>query len=341
MRDGVRPRIHKLLVAAFECILFSSLVLVASGQARVAHSQTDDSGSNSSASQVSYGRATTFRVHSDLVLIPVTVTDGKGRVVTGLNKEQFTLFEDKREQTITHFASEDAPASIGIVFDTSDSMAPKLTKAREAVAALLTNSNLADEFFLVKFSTEPVLVVPMTTEKEEIARRVEAITVRGTTALLDAVGMAMNEMKNARYTRKALVIISDGEDNASHCSVHDLKERVSEADVLIYAIGLTDSSALYYSTMTWPPPVSTGSTLLTEIARETGGRLFEVHKLKELPQVASKISAWLRNQYVLGYSPANSRDNGKYHRIQVKLTKPSGFPRLHASWRLGYYAPAD
>ena len=149
--------------------------------------------------------------------------------------------------------------------------------------------------------------------------------------------VALNEMRNAHHTRKAIIIISDGEDNASHCSVRELKEAVLDADVLIYAIGIAASGA---SAQGWPPQSLIGSALLNEIATHTGGRLFEVNRLKQLPDIASKISAWLRNQYVLAYTSRNKK-NGRYHYIQVKITKPNGSPRLHAFWRLGYYAPAE
>jgi VWFA-related protein len=118
--------------------------------------------------------------------------------------------------------------------------------------------------------------------------------------------------------------------------VAELKQTVREGDVLIYAIGISDNA----SSQSWPPQRLTGAALLNEIAKQTGGRLFEVERLKQLPDIASKISGWLRNQYILGYAPAAEKD-GKYHKIQVKIAKPKGFPRLHASWRLGYYAPAE
>jgi Ca-activated chloride channel homolog len=273
-----------------------------------------------------------IRVNTDLVVIPVTVTDGKGRVVNGLQKEHFTLYEDKVEQAITHFAAEDAPVAIGLVFDISDSMAPKLRKAQEAVAALLKNANPEDEFFLVQFNDHPQLVVSMTKNSEEIQNRMASVEVHGSTALLDAMTLALKEMRNAHYTRKAIIIISDGEDNSSHCSPLDVNEAVRKAEVLIYAIGITDSSASY--------PTS-GSALLSEISRQTGGRLFEVNTRKQLPNIAAKIGAWLRNQYVLAYAPNNVENDGRYHHIQVKITKPKGFPRLHAFWRLGYYAPVE
>jgi Ca-activated chloride channel family protein len=263
------------------------------------------------------------------VLIPVTVTDGSGKVVSGLEKEHFTLFEDDTQQEITHFAAEDAPASIGIVFDASDSMGPKLSKAREAVNTLLNHANSNDEFLLVRFSSEARLAVPLTSRPEEIRNEVAALRVGGTTALLDGVRLAMAQMENARYPRKAIIIISDGEDNSSHWTVGDLKTAVRTEDIVIYAIGITD------------PVESRGAALLNEIASQTGGRLFEVRKLNQLPGIAATIGGWLRNQYVLGYVPNRSEKDGAYRRIRLKITRPKGFPRLHAIWRQGYYAPKE
>jgi len=279
-----------------------------------------------------------IRVNSDLVVIPVTVTDGKGRVVNGLEKKHFTLYEDKVEQTITQFAADDAPVSIGLVFDRSDSMGPKLQQAREAVSVLLNNSNSEDEFFLVQFNQHPELVVRMTRQSDEIRNRVMSMQTSSSTALLDAITLALEEMRNAHYTRRAIIVISDGEDNASRCSVKQLKDNVREADVLIYAIGIIDSREAY---QTLRPEALTGSALLHEITKQTGGRLFEVNNLKQLPDIASKISGWLRNQYVLAYAPNHSEKNAGYHSIRVKLTKPAGCPRLHAFWRLGYYSPSE
>jgi Ca-activated chloride channel family protein len=308
--------------------------LLASVCAAVGGEPQDTTGTASRA----YPSSTTIRVHSDLVQIPVTVTDGSGRVVLGLEKEHFTLFEDKVQQVITHFATDDAPASIGLVFDTSDSMQPRMNKAHEAVEALLKNANPADEFFLVQFSDRARLAAGMTKDAEEISRRAANLRIGGSTALLDAVAMAMDEMKSAHYLRKVMVIISDGDDNSSRCPVNELKRIVREGDVTIYAIGITDDNV----PLAYPPRDRlTGAALLNEIATQTGGRMFEVHKLKQLPDIAAKISGWTRKQYVLGYAPENSERNGEYRHVQVKLTKPKGYPRLHAFWRLGYYAPTE
>jgi Ca-activated chloride channel homolog len=334
---SISTSVRRLTERGLACILLSCLGIAVCEQPKDTVSTAPRPESSASPSGGADRNSTKIRVNTDLVVIPVTVTDGKGRVVNGLQKEHFTLYEDKVEQAISHFAAEDAPVAIGLVFDTSDSMAPKLRKAREAVVALLRNANPEDEFFLVQFNHRPQLVVSMTKHSEEIQNRVELVQATGSTALLDAVTLALKEMRNAHHTRKAIIIISDGEDNASHCSPLDVTEAVRKAEVLIYAIGITDSSS--YQTGASNKP--SGSALLNEIAKQTGGRLFEVNTLKQLPDIACKIGAWLRNQYVLAYAPSNLENDGRYHHIQVKITKPKGFPRLRASWRLGYYAPAE
>jgi Ca-activated chloride channel homolog len=278
-----------------------------------------------------------IRVDSNLVLIPVTVTDPLNRFVTGLDRENFRIFEDKSEQKVTHFASEDAPLSVGVVFDISGSMGSKLQKSREAVTQFFKTANPQDEFFLVEFNDRPQLVVDFTTHLEEIQNRLTFTQSRGRTALLDAVYMAMHNMKKAKNPRKALLIISDGGDNSSRYTESEVKSRVREADVQIYAIGIFEPVANRGRT----PEEMAGPSLLSEIAEQTGGRNFPVDNLNELPDVAAKIGVELRNQYILGYTPTNLERDGKYRRVQVKLVQPRGLPPLRASWRLGYYAPTQ
>jgi len=272
-----------------------------------------------------------IQVSLDLVVVPVTVLDAHDHAVDGLDKKHFALYDDKVEQQITHFTSEDAPVSIGLVFDTSDSMRPKLQSALDAVGSVLSNAKSQDELFLVQFSNRAKLLVSATNQTEEIRKQLAMMQIGGTTALLDAVRVALNEMSKSHHNRKAIIIISDGEDNASQCSVRDVKDAVRESDVVIYAMGITNSGG--YS-QDFP-----GSPLLKEITESTGGRLFEIKKLRQLPEIASKINTWMRKQYVLAYTPSNTEKNGRYHHIQVRITRPDGFPRLHAFWRLGYYLP--
>jgi VWFA-related protein len=278
-----------------------------------------------------------IRVDSTLVLIPVTVTDPMNRFVTGLEKENFKLTEDKQPQEITQFSSEDAPLSVGVVFDCSGSMGHKLDKSRQAVAQFFKLANPEDEFFLVQFNDSANVIQPFTRNLEEIQNKLAFTQSKGRTALLDAVYMAMHEMKKARNPRKALLLISDGGDNSSRYTEAEIKTLVKEADVQIYAIGIYES----VGARTRTPEETTGPALLTEIAEQTGGRQYQVDDLNELPDVAAKIGVELRNQYILGYSPKNLSRDGKYRRVQVRLVQPHGMPLLRPFWKQGYYAPAQ
>jgi VWFA-related protein len=278
-----------------------------------------------------------IRVDSTLVLIPVTVTDPLNRFVTGLEKENFKLTEDKLPQEITQFSSEDAPLSVGVVFDCSGSMGHKLDKSRQAVAQFFKLANPEDEFFLVQFNDSANLIQPFTRNLEEIQNKLAFTQSKGRTALLDAVYMALHEMKKAKNPRKALLLISDGGDNSSRYSEAEIKALVKEADVQIYAIGIYESAGGRSRT----PEETSGPALLTEIAEQTGGRQYQVDNLNELPDVAAKIGVELRNQYILGYSPKNLSRDGKYRRVQVRLMQPHGMPLLRPFWKQGYYAPAQ
>jgi len=280
-------------------------------------------------------RRSNIRVDSTLVLIPVSVTDPMNRFVTGLEREHFRIFEDKVEQEIKQFSSEDAPLSVGIVFDTSGSMGAKLQKSRQAVVQFFKTANPEDEFFLVQFNDRPNLAVPFTRSTEEIQNQLAFTQSKGRTALLDGVYLSMNQMKKAHNPRKALVVISDGGDNSSRYTESEIKNAVREADVQIYAIGIFEPMGSRGRTA----EEMSGPGLLTEIAEQTGGRHFPVDNLNELPDIAAKIGIELRNQYVLGYSPKNQERDGKYRRVSVKLVQPRGLPPLKAFFRLGYYAP--
>jgi len=278
-----------------------------------------------------------IRVESTLVLIPVTVTDPFNRFVTGLDKENFKLLEDKKEQEILQFSSEDAPLSIGVVFDCSGSMGSKLEKSRQAVTQFFRTANPEDEFFLVQFNDTAELAEPFTRNLEEIQNRLTFTQSKGRTALLDGIYLALHEMKKAKNPRKALLLISDGGDNASRYTENEIKNLVKEADVQIYAIGIYEPVGARSRT----PEELSGPGLLTEISEQTGGRQYAVENLAELADIAAKIGVELRNQYIIGYSPHNQEHDGKYRRVEVKLNQPRGLPALRAFWRHGYYAPSE
>jgi Ca-activated chloride channel family protein len=277
-----------------------------------------------------------IRVDTNMVLIPVTVTDPLNRFVTGLEKENFRVFEDKKEQQVSAFSSEDAPLSIGVLFDASSSMGNKLEKSRLAVAQFFKTANPEDEFFLVKFGDGAEMLQGFTRNLEEIQNKLLFTTPKGRTALFDALYLGLSEMKNAKNPRKALLIISDGGDNNSRYTESEIKNLVKEADVQIYGIGIYESMSARGRT----PEEASGQGLLTEIAEQTGGRQYPVDNLNELPDIAGKIGVELRNQYMIGYSPQNLDRDGKYRKVQIKLVQPRGLPPLRTFFKMGYYAPS-
>jgi VWFA-related protein len=272
-----------------------------------------------------------IRVDTNLVLIPVSVTDRKNHPVVGIDARQFRVFDGKAEQQVLNVSSDETPVSVGIVFDASGSMANKLPKARDAVGEFLKSANPDDEFFLVNFAATPELSVPFTTNGGEIRNRLMYATSQGKTALLDAVHLALESMKDARNPRKALLVISDGGDNDSRFTETEIRRMVRETGVWIYAIGIYAGPSAVL-----PEEERGGPKLLTDLAEETGGRHFAVHSASELPGAAVKIALELRNQYLLGYRPTNVEPDGKYHKVQVKLVDSGD---LQLTWRPGYYAP--
>jgi Ca-activated chloride channel family protein len=268
----------------------------------------------------------TPRIHLDvkLVLIPVAVTDNKDRPFRGLQKENFRLTDEGDVQEISSFSNEDAPVSVGVVFDASSSMQDKIRESREAVKRFLDTSMPEDEFFLLRFNDRPEMLLPFTTDTDEVRDMLRNVYATGWTALLDAIYMGVQNMKKASNSRKALLVLSDGGDNNSRYSEYEIKDLVREADVRIFAISVLD-----------------GSRLLKNLATESGGRAYKVRKLKQLDEIIAKVSQDMRNEYVLGYSPNNLKGDGKYHKIKVEVIPPDGTPRLRVSWKRGYYAPAN
>jgi Ca-activated chloride channel family protein len=276
-----------------------------------------------------------LRVDSSLVLIPTHVTTAIGASVTSLIKEDFRLFEDGIEQTVADFAHDDAPISIGVLFDTSGSMQNKMQKSSEAAAAFFRTAGAEDEFFLVKFNGKARLTVPFTPDSGEIYREIVHTRPSGQTSLLDAIHLALAHMKTARNLRKALVVVSDGGDNWSRHTVRQVKNVLIESDVQVYAMGIFDSN--YYVKHT--PEERRGPQLLSELAEQSGGRHFPVDHLDDLPAIASRIGRELRDQYVLGYYSTNAAHDGKYRQVKLNLATPSDASVLRAYYRQGYYAP--
>ena len=273
-----------------------------------------------------------IRMNVDMVLVPVTVTDPMNRLVTGLEQEDFKIFENSGEQRIKTFAAEDAPVSIGVIFDLSGSMTSKLVRAKESILQFIKTANPQDEFFVIGFNDRPELIEDFTNSVEDIQARLATVRSGHRTALLDAIYYGVAKMKDARHERKALLVVSDGGDNRSRYTEGEVRSQVRESDVEIYSIGIFDPYAA-------TPEERTGPLLLNELCEETGGRMFRVDDISEMSDIAEKISTELRNQYVIGYSPRDIRRDGKWRKVKVKLNPPQGLPPLTVHARTGYYAP--
>jgi Ca-activated chloride channel family protein len=267
----------------------------------------------------------------NLVLVPVSVTDTNQRLISGLGAENFQIFEGKKPQEIRHFSSEDVPVSVGIIMDSSGSMSDKMNRVRDAVKQFCEAANLQDEFFMITFADEPRLAADFTSSPEDIEKEMLFTQPKGRTALLDAIYMGLGKMKEAKYGKKALLIISDGGDNHSRYSEKEVKAAAKESDVMIYGIGTFDR---------YVPTIEEfrGPGLLAEIAEPTGGRAYSLENATELPAVARRISVELRTQYVLAYHPQAAPHDGKWHTIRVKLRLPKKWPFFQAHARTGYYA---
>ena len=273
-----------------------------------------------------------LRIDTALVLVPVEVSDALNRPVSGLEKQNFHVFDDKAEQKIISFSMEDDPIAVGLVFDISGSMGGDLPEMRHAAARFFKTSNPGDEFCLVELASSAQVAVPLTQNAHDVDYKLMFSKGGGSTALLDGVYLGLNEVRKSRNMRKALVIISDGGENHSRYTPGEVKNAIVESDVLIYAIGTFGNSM--------GSSYGSDGALLKNLTEQTGGRMFAGVGMS-LGDFADKIVIDLRNRYMLGYAPSDAKRDGRYHHIGVKLEPPRGLPKLQAHWRTGYYAPTE
>jgi Ca-activated chloride channel homolog len=286
---------------------------------------------------VSIRRGKVIRANVNLALVNVNVMDPFDRIVIGLDQDNFRVFEDGVEQEILTFSSEDVPISLGVILDLSESMTNKIDNARAAILEFLKVANKQDDFFLVGFNAEPELMSEFTHDPEKIKNRIMLATPRGRTALLDAICLGLNYMRNSKRSRRALLIFSDGGDNHSQHSEKEIKRLVLEADVQLYAIG-------FYNPLGYPNKTLEeihGPSLLEEITEMTGGQVSPGQHLENLSAIAAKIGTELRQQYVLGYTSSNHDYDGRWRKIKVKLRPPLGAPPLLVHAKTGYYAKSQ
>lgn len=286
----------------------------------------------------------TFRADGQMVLVPVTVTDHNGKTIEGLRAQDFTVFDDEAPQQIASFSSDDAPCSVGLVLDISGSMRYALDITKGIAQAFLTASNPEDEFLMLTVSSVPDADSKFTTQVEALAQDVQATTPGGMTALLDTVYLGLNRMRKATRPRKALLILSDGMDNQSRYSKRELMRLALETDVQVYTIlvdgipGSSGGGAPFVPSMVAKPGQQAaerqGPLTLKELSEKTGGLYFHVRNTSDGAEAGASVARALRNEYLIGYRAPDSKEAGKWHRIQVK----SKVPKLHVYARSGYYS---
>ena len=271
-----------------------------------------------------------IQLGTDIVNVMISVTDPYGRFVTGLARDHFDVFDDKVKQQIAHFTDEDAPVSLGIVYDVSGSMKERVNRSIRALRRFVDSSHVDDDFFLIGFNDRAKLVQDFTTSGESVIGHLMFVNPKGSTALYDAAYIAVEKVQQGRHSKKALLIISDGQDNNSRYTYKELRNRVKEADVQIYAIGITDPASDALSGF--------GRSVLEEITRMTGGRAFfpNAYNEPELVEICTRIALELRHQYSVGFYPTDIQSEAKWHKVQVKVNPPRGLGRLSLSYRDGY-----
>ena len=274
-----------------------------------------------------------IRVKTDLVTLTLTVTDLFGRYVSGLKKDAFKVYDEKEEQEITFFSDADAPASVGILFDVSDSMnMEKISKARNALEKFINTSHPADEYYLIAFNSRAQLLLDRTRDGDAVLRKLTLVEPKNNTALYDACYLGIERVTRGTRQKKALLIISDGQDNSSRYNFREVRRLMKESDVVVYAVGILDGRDMGSITGIQ------GQAFLDELTSVTGGKSFYPQTDVELDEIFERIALELRHQYSVGYTPKDFKPDGEWHKVKVKVKPPRGFPRLTVRSRDGYYA---
>lgn len=274
-------------------------------------------------------------VNADLINLNVTLTDIYGRYVTGLTKDAFTVWDDKDQQEIQFFSDDDAPISMGVLFDVSGSMGKdKLNRAREALRHFVDTSHDGDEYFLIGFNSRAQLLMDRTRDSDAMLNKLTFVEAKGNTALYDACYLGIERVTRGAHQKRALLLISDGQDNNSRYTFNELRRLLKETDVLIYAIGIIEPGSANGLDVG-------GRAILDELAAVSGGRAFFPDTAAEMNEIFERIAIELRHQYSIAYRPKNFTNDGKWHKIKVKVTPPRGLPHLFVRSKEGYYATTN
>ena len=270
---------------------------------------------------------------TDLITFTVTVTDTYGRYVSGLGKGAFTVFDEKKAQEITFFSDDDAPVSVGVIFDVSGSMnGEKIKRARDALSKFIQTSHNMDEYFLIAFNSRAQLLLDKTRDGNQVLDKLMYVQTKNNTALYDACYLGVEKVQRGAHPKRALLLISDGQDNNSRYTFNELRRVLKESDVTLYGIGILSGSDAGSSLG------MEGQGILDELASVSGGKAFFPRSNAEMDDIFEQIALELRHQYSIGYKPLNFTNDGRWHKIKVKVTPPRGLPRLFVRSKEGYYA---
>lgn len=269
-------------------------------------------------------------ISTELVSLTVTVTDKQGRYVTGLDRGDFAIYEDDVRQEISFFSDLDAPASVGVVFDVSSSMrGEKIIRARDALARFIRTSHPEDEYSLISFNGSARLLLDRTRDSEAMLAQFGHVNPQGNTALYDAVAFGLDAVADGRYAKRALIVVSDGEDNHSRSTFGQVKRKLQESGVTIYTILIGPL-----------PPRSNAGMIMDQLASSSGGKSFFPGDSEAMNEAFERIALELRHQYSIGYVSTNIARGGEWRRLKVTVAPPAGSPRLVVRSRKGYYAVA-
>jgi len=272
-----------------------------------------------------------------MVVLHATVSDEKGQFVPGLKGDNFRVFENKVEQKVSHFSSEDAPVTVGLVIDNSGSMREKREQVNAAALAFVKASNPQDETFVVNFNDEYYLDLneDFTNDMRELNEALSRIDSRGSTALYDAVIGSLDHLKKGHKDKKVLLVVTDGDDDASRKSFAYTVQAAQQSDATIYAIGVfSDEDRKHAKKM-----VRKSRKDLTTLADATGGVAYFPENLEQVQTICAQVARDIRNQYTLGYYPTNTARDGSFRPVQVELNPPKGKGKMTIRTRTGYYAP--
>lgn len=280
----------------------------------------------------------TLSVDVELVQLPVSVLDKEGRPVNGLTVNNFQIFENNVKQQIKLFKHEDIPISLGLVIDNSGSMRNKRERVNSAALTFVRDSNPDDETFIVNFDDSAYLEQDFTGSIGDLIDALDNLDTRGETALYDAVYLSVDHVMKGRQDKKAILVITDGEDNVSKYGFNKVLEALRESKVTLYAIGLLEDhdqrGGLFHA-----PPSKKAKAVLEKFAETTGGQAFFPKSLDEVEEIVKTIAHDIRNHYTIGYTPTNRKLDGTWREVKVKLNPPRGVSKPSVRTKLGYYAP--